>query len=69
MYRVYVYTEEGKWMVQIMNSKSRFGFFLTDGKYKWDGGIGIAKDWKIIATERVPHEIRQKFSWLVEAKQ
>ena len=40
----YVFTDRGHVLAQIPDN-SEHGFFLTDGRTDWPGGVGVAAEW------------------------
>jgi hypothetical protein len=63
---VYVRTDDGRYLVQVPDPESRFGFSLADEDQTWDGGFGIARWWRVVPENRVPKRVKERLGWLLE---
>jgi hypothetical protein len=63
----YVTDGQGQWAAQIPNPNSLWGFYLSDGEQKWNGGHGAGlKSWKLVPAEQVPMAIRRRLGHLID---
>jgi hypothetical protein len=64
----YVVTADGTILVQVPSPASRFGFYLCDDEQSWDGGIGVAQSWTLIADDdpRIDAGDRERLGWILE---
>jgi len=58
----YVKTPDGRFLKFVLDPNSRVGFYLTDGKNGYDGGVGIADKWKSVPKNEVPLGIKRKLN-------
>jgi len=58
----YVKTPDGRFLKFVQDPSSRVGFYLTDGKNGYDGGVGIADKWKSVPKDEVPLGIKRKLN-------
>jgi hypothetical protein len=63
---VYVLTDRGDYLVQ-RPDKSKFGFSLCSNDQSWEGGLGIATSWSVVAAKNVPASVRADLEWLLTA--
>jgi hypothetical protein len=63
---VYVRTEDGRYLVQVPDPDSQFGFYLADEDQTWGGGFGIARRWWVVPENRVPKRVKERLGWLLE---
>ena len=62
----YVRTTDGRYLVQLPDDVSRWGFRLYDDDQSWDGGIGVATEWTLVSESEVPEADRERLGWLLE---
>lgn len=64
----YVLTDKGDIYLQVPDPSQRWGFYLADDEQSWDGGVGIAKDWEVLAEDdpRITPEIADRLSWMID---
>ena len=64
----YVVTTDGTILVQVADPTSRWGFYLADDDQTWDGGLGAAAEWELIADDdpRITDDDRERLAWILE---
>lgn len=64
----YVVTSDGTILVQVPDPNSRWGFCLADDDRSWDGGIGAASEWELLADDdpRITNADRERLAWILE---
>ena len=61
----FVKTSDGTWLVQ-KPADNQWGFVLCDDDQSWDGGVGIATSFELVAQNKVPKKVREELGWLLD---
>lgn len=63
----YVLTNRGTVLVQLP-ADNRWGFLLADDDQTWEGGLGAATSWDLIAADdpRISAADHERLDWLLE---
>jgi hypothetical protein len=60
-------TDGERWMVQLPDETSRWGFRIHSDDQEWDGGIGSGlREWRLVPEAEVPAEVRGELGWILE---
>lgn len=62
----YVTDGSGRYLVQVPDPTSRWGFFLADADQSWDGGFGSGfRSWHLVPEDQVPPKVRRALGWIL----
>jgi len=71
-YRGYVTDGTGRYLVQVPDATSRWGFYLADSDQSWAGGLGAWKDgrrrWSACLPADVPLHVRRDLEWILDGE-
>jgi len=64
----YVRTKDGLYLLQVESEIlfPKWKFALCDEEMAWEGGFGIANEWKVVSADEVPEDIRRKLELVRE---
>lgn len=62
----YVTDGHGRYLIQLPDPDSQWGFSLEDDDQSWDGGIGSGcQAWTAVPAAEVPTAVRERLGWIL----